>query len=203
MNPAAISRYLIAFVTATVVTFLLLLLMQLLIASGKQALTAKQDFRFVDFVRVKRDETVNTEDNKPDKPEKPDTPPDTPPPQSMDDVDTSAAVNMTPVSGGIDADIGVGGFQIVDGDYLPIVKVAPIYPRRALSRGVEGNCLVEFTVTELGTVRDPFIVECTSGLFERASMNAVLKFKYKPRVVDGNPIEVPGVRHVITYKLED
>ncbi len=72
-----------------------------------------------------------------------------------------------------------------------------------MTRGVEGDCLIEYTVTSAGAVRDPTVVECSSSLFARASLNAVLRFKYKPRVVDGNPIEVPGVRHVITYKLED
>ncbi len=203
MNVAALTRYAIAFVTATVVTFMLIWMMQLLISTGEKALGKKTDFKFVDFVRIKRDETVNAEDNKPDKPDEPETPPPDAPPPQMDNVDTSQAVNMTPVSGGIKIEAGVGGFQIVDGDYLPIVKVAPIYPRRAMTRGVEGNCLIEFTVTKLGTVRDAVAVECSSTLFQRASVNAVLKFKYKPRVVDGNPIEVPGVQHVITYKLED
>ncbi len=203
MNVAALTRYAIAFVAATVVTFGLIWTMQVLIATGKQALTKNQEFKFVDFVRVKRDETVNQEENKPEKPPEPDTqPPDAPPPQ-MDNVDTSQAVSMTPLSGSISVQNKLGGFQIVDGDYLPIVKVAPIYPRRAMTRGVEGDCLIEYTVTSAGAVRDPTVVECSSSLFARASLNAVLRFKYKPRVVDGNPIEVPGVRHVITYKLED
>jgi|TARA_B110000914_G_C15479534_1_gene454926 protein TonB len=203
MNVAALTRYAIAFVAATVVTFGLIWTMQVLIATGKQALTKNQEFKFVDFVRVKRDETVNQEENKPEKPPKPDEqPPDAPPPQ-MDNVDTSQAVSMTPLSGSISVQNKLGGFQIVDGDYLPIVKVAPIYPRRAMTRGVEGDCLIEYTVTSAGAVRDPTVVECSSSLFARASLNAVLRFKYKPRVVDGNPIEVPGVRHVITYKLED
>jgi len=203
MNVAALTRYAIAFVAAAVVTFGLIWTMQVLIATGKQALTKNQEFKFVDFVRVKRDETVNQEENKPEKPPKPDEqPPDAPPPQ-MDNVDTSQAVSMTPLSGSISVQNKLGGFQIVDGDYLPIVKVAPIYPRRAMTRGVEGDCLIEYTVTSAGAVRDPTVVECSSSLFARASLNAVLRFKYKPRVVDGNPIEVPGVRHVITYKLED
>lgn len=203
MNVAALTRYAIAFVAASVVTFGLIWTMQVLIATGKQALTKNQEFKFVDFVRVKRDETVNQEENKPEKPPEPDTqPPDAPPPQ-MDNVDTSQAVSMTPLSGSISVQNKLGGFQIVDGDYLPIVKVAPIYPRRAMTRGVEGDCLIEYTVTSAGAVRDPTVVECSSSLFARASLNAVLRFKYKPRVVDGNPIEVPGVRHVITYKLED
>lgn len=203
MNVAALSRYAIAFVAATVVTFGLIWTMQVLIATGKQALTKNQEFKFVDFVRVKRDETVNQEEDKPEKPPEPDTPPPDAPPPQMDNVDTSQAVTMTPLSGSISVQNQLGGFQIVDGDYLPIVKVAPIYPRRAMTRGVEGDCLIEYTVTTSGAVRDPTVVECSSSLFARASLNAVLRFKYKPRVVDGNPIEVPGVRHVITYKLED
>ena len=203
MNVAALTRYAIAFFAASVVTFGLIWTMQVLIATGKQALTKNQEFKFVDFVRVKRDETVNQEENKPEKPPKPDEqPPDAPPPQ-MDNVDTSQAVSMTPLSGSISVQNKLGGFQIVDGDYLPIVKVAPIYPRRAMTRGVEGDCLIEYTVTSAGAVRDPTVVECSSSLFARASLNAVLRFKYKPRDVDGNPIEVPGVRHVSTYKLED
>jgi hypothetical protein len=31
------------------------------------------------------------------------------------------------------------GIGTGDGEYLPIVKVAPIYPRRALERGITGD----------------------------------------------------------------
>jgi protein TonB len=43
----------------------------------------------------------------------------------------------------------------------------------------------------------------TSSLFERAATRAVLKFKYKPRVQDGIPVEVPGVKTRITFQIED
>jgi protein TonB len=75
--------------------------------------------------------------------------------------------------------------NIAEGDYLPIVRVAPVYPARALSRGLEGYVDMAFTVTTTGTVKDPVVVFSTSSLFERAAIRAVLKFKYKPRVVDG------------------
>jgi protein TonB len=52
-------------------------------------------------------------------------------------------------------------------------------------------------------VKDAFAVECTSSLFQKASINAASKFKYKPRVVDSVPMEVQGVQHIITFKLED
>ena len=96
---------------------------------------------------------------------------------------------------------GTGGFT-QDGEYLPIVKVAPIYPRRAQTRGIEGYVVLEFTVTTTGAVRDPVVVEAKpKGIFDRAASNAALKFKYKPKVVNGQPIEVPGVRNRITFEL--
>jgi protein TonB len=104
----------------------------------------------------------------------------------------------------LDANLSIGGvgFGVSDGEYLPIVKVAPVYPSRAASRGLEGNCIVEFTVTRTGAVQDVAVVECTSSLFERASTQAALKFKYKPRVIDGEPVDVTGVQHLITFLME-
>jgi len=34
-------------------------------------------------------------------------------------------------------------------------------------------------------------------------LQAATKFKYKPRVVDGQPIEVPGVQNKITFLIEE
>jgi protein TonB len=98
---------------------------------------------------------------------------------------------------------GPGGMNIAEGDYLPIVRVAPIYPARALSRGVEGYVDMSFTVTATGTVKDPIVEYSTSSLFERAATRAVLKFKYKPRVVDGVPVEVSGVKTRISFRIEE
>jgi protein TonB len=200
---STLTRFAIAGVTGVVVTFALLWVMQILIATGKDALTNKRDFRFVDFVRIKRDEVINLDEDKPEKPPEPEQqPPDMPQPQ-LDQLNTSDTVNISFTRTGIELDPTRGNFSIVDGDYLPIVKVAPIYPRRAQTRGLEGYCLLEFTVTRTGTVRDARAIECTSSLFQRASVNAAGKFKYKPRVVDGQEIEVPGVQHIIRFEIED
>jgi len=199
-----IQRFAISISTGVVITFALLWLMQVLIATGRSAIVDQRDFKFVDFVRIKKEELLNTDEDDFEKPPEPDTPPPEMPQQQMDNLDTSQTMGVMGFDANFDIDGPAGGgFAIVDGDYLPIVKVAPIYPRRAMSRGLEGQCLLEFTVTTLGTVSDPRVVECSSSLFASASVNAALKFKYKPRVVDGEPIEVPGVQHLITYKLED
>ena len=198
-----LTRFAIAGVTGIVVTFALLWLMQILIATGKDALTNSRDFRFVDFVRIKRDEVVNLDEDKPEKPPEPEQPPPEMPQPQVDPLDTSNTVDISIGRMGMNLDPTRGNFAVVDGDYLPIVKVAPIYPRRAQTRGLEGWCLLEFTVTKTGTVRDARAIECTSSLFERASVNAAGKFKYKPRVVDGQEIEVPGVSHIIRFEMEE
>lgn len=111
---------------------------------------------------------------------------------------------MRPPSSTTDVSIsGPGSLSYTDGEYLPIVRVAPIYPSRALSRGIEGYVDLEFTVTTAGTVKDPVVIYSSSSLFNRAAMRAVLKFKYKPRVVDGQPVAVPGVKTRIRFELEE
>lgn len=200
-----LGRYAFSIVVGIVVTLSLLFLMQVLIATGKQALTKPRDRAKLEFVRVKRNESLNTEDFTPEKPPKPpETPPETPP-QDMDNIDpTAPTISVAPPTVAAETSIGgPGGMNIAEGDYLPIVRVAPVYPARALSRGLEGYVDMAFTVTTTGTVKDPVVVYSTSSLFERAAIRAVLKFKYKPRVVDGVPVEVPNVKTRITFKIEE
>jgi len=208
-------RAIIAVVLGALMAFGLLFLMQALVASGQTAITEKTETRVIDFVRVKREERLETKRSKPDRPPNPDdAPPEAPQPSMDDSADfgdgaaTVEAVQNAPVPVG-DVDINVSpGFGITagsaDGDYLPIVKVAPVYPRRAVDRGIEGYVIVEFTVTRTGAVRDPRVVEYhPSTIFNKAALAAALKFKYKPRIVNGEAIEVHGVLNKITFQLED
>ena len=200
-----IGRYAFSVAIGVVVTLSLLFVMQLLIASGKTALTKPRDRTKLEFVRVKRNEALNTADFTPEKPPKPpETPPETPP-QDMDNMDPNApTINIAPPAVATGTDIGgPGSMNIAEGDYLPIVRVAPVYPARALSRGLEGYVDMSFTVTQAGTVRDPVVLFSTSSLFDRAALRAVMKFKYKPRVVDGVPVDVPGVKTRISFQIED
>jgi len=208
-------RGIIAVILGSLVAFGLLFLMQALVASGQTAITEKSETRVIDFVRVKREERLESKRAKPDRPPNPDdAPPEAPQPSMDDPTDfgdggaTVEAIQNAPVPVG-DVDIAVTpGFGIsagsADGDYLPIVKVAPVYPRRAVDRGIEGYVIVEFTVTKTGAVRDPRVVEYDpSTIFNKAALAAALKFKYKPRIVNGEAIEVHGVLNKITFKLED
>ena len=196
-------RLLTSFGTGAVVTFLLLWIMQILIATGKEALTDKDVFSFVDFVRVKQEELIEQKKPKPDKPpDVEDKPPEAPPPE-MDMVDQAATTfNFRVGQAQVDIDIGMSGFSS-DGEYLPIVRIEPTYPSAAQRRGLEGYCDMEFTVMKTGEVTDAVAIECSSNTFKSNSIKAVLKWKYKPRVVNGEPIDSPGVRTRLTYQFED
>ena len=154
---------------------------------------------------VQPDEEIELEasQKKPDKVEDPEEPPPDMQMAEIDfDVDTDTA-NMAPTTA-VEVNISTSGMSSGDGEYLPIVKVAPIYPRRAQTRGISGYCIVENNVTTSEAIRDPVAVDCQpEGVFEKASVKAALKFKYKPRVVDGEAIEVAGVQNKFTYTLEN
>ena len=200
-----LGRYALSIVVGIAVTLSLLFIMQLLIEHAEDAIVKDRTRYELDFVRIKRSETLNTEDLTPEKPQKPPELPPEMPPQDLDNIDPSApTINIAPPPVATNMDIGgPGGMNIAEGDYLPIVRVAPIYPARALSRGVEGYVDMSFTVTAAGTVKDPIVEYSTSSLFERAATRAVLKFKYKPRVVDGVPVEVSGVKTRISFRIEE
>ena len=91
-------RYAISIVFGVVITLSLLFVMQLLIVTGKQALTEPRERHKLEFVRVKRNETLNTDDYEPEKPPPPpETPPETPP-QDMDNIDPDAPTILLPSS---------------------------------------------------------------------------------------------------------
>lgn len=201
------SRMAFGAVLAVAVTAGLFWTMSYLIESADSTLDDSGLTNIVDFVRLKRDESIERRQLKPEKPPPPEAPPPQPPTPQLDTLNPNAekiAISAVPVETDIEMS---GGFNlgVGEGDYLPIVKVAPIYPQRALSRGIEGFCVVQYTVTRQGTISNPFVVEdqCTSSLFHSASVQAALKFKYKPRVVDGQAIEVPGVQNKFTYEIEE
>jgi protein TonB len=96
----------------------------------------------------------------------------------------------------------LGNFQQVDrtaeGDIIPIVIIRPLYPRDAAISGIEGWVKIEFTITAVGTVIDAR----PAGVFNREAIRAILKWKFKPRVVGGVAVERQATQ-VIDFALDD
>lgn len=88
-------------------------------------------------------------------------------------------------------------------DYLPLVKVAPVFPPRAIADRIDGHVTLEYAVTEDGSVEDVSVVESSSPLFERPAVESALMYKYKPRLTNGVPQRVEGVRTRIIFEFGD
>ena len=75
-------------------------------------------------------------------------------------------------------------------DELGRVRVVePVYPPQAMRDRVEGWVLLEFTITETGSVRDIVVVDSQpSGVFDAAAAEALADWKYRPRITDGRPV---------------
>ncbi len=205
----------IAIVLAALVSLALFFAMHFMISQGKGDINKNKDYSVVDFVRVKRESEVRTKKRViPKKPPLPKTPP--PPPElqveqnetvAMPDLQmdmprlSTSGVAGGPFIGGVGR--GAGGVNQGDGDLIPLVKIAPRYPRKAALAGKEGWVKVEFTVTELGTVTDVKVLDSQPRrLFDRAAKKAILKWKFKPRVVDGKPVPRRAVQ-IIEFKLAE
>lgn len=109
-----------------------------------------------------------------------------------------------PIAGG--EGLYIGSFAGVDntaeGDIIPIVVIRPIYPREAAMRGQQGWVKIEFTITAIGTVKNPKVVDSNPPrVFNREAIRAILKWKFKPRVVNGVAVDRPATQ-VIDFSLD-
>ena len=191
--------------------FILFLFMVALISTG-DAGDINKGRKIGNVIMPEREiETLLTDEIEP--PQEPETaPPEIAPPQL--DV-TPIAVSATLNKPQINFNSGSGS-MFRDGEYIPLFKVQPVYPRRAQERGTEGFVIVAFTITESGTITDPYVIEgkCRSvtnrsgdyndcTMFNSATLRAALKLKYKPTVRDGRPVAVNDVPHKFSFELEE
>ena len=200
-----IKRAIITLPLAFVVTAALIMLMVALIEMGNLDLDKSNTFKMPNILMPEVESMANREVQKPEKPKVDKQPPPEIPQQDFDQVDADSQIGAinAPDSMSADLDLSIGtGLSASDGEFLPIVKVAPQYPSRASSRGIEGYVLLSYTVTKQGTVLNPVVVEAVpSKIFNKAAISSALRYKYKPRVVDGVPQDVHGVKTKITFQL--
>ncbi|CZF83165.1 transport protein TonB [Grimontia celer] len=154
-------------------------------------------------------------------PPKPDVPP--PPPSMQMSAPTAAATtpSIQPVMPDIAMDMQVDGMSInmpaikaapapAVGELtpsfgqgnqaaMPLVRVQPSYPAKALRRGIEGYVIVSFTINQEGRPTGMKVIEASpKRIFDREALRALKKWKYTPLLIDGKPVSQPGQ----TVKLE-
>lgn len=201
MTSTTLSRMTAAVTLGAAVTTLVLLLMQSLIRSDSPQVDEPPPGATLTF--LPKIEEVPPQREKP-RPKQPDDPVQPPPLPELAHDHTFTTGDGFGFSRPVVEDPGgpTAGGALMDGDALPVVKVRPVYPARAEQRGIEGHVLVQFTIDQLGRVVDAQVVESQPrGMFEHAAMKAVERFRYKPRVVNGEAVSVSGVQHLVTFEL--
>jgi protein TonB len=87
------------------------------------------------------------------------------------------------------AKVGSGGPAVTQ-KASPAYRVPPLYPPHALQARIEGVVTVEFLITRNGAVSNPKVREAIpQGVFDEAALDAIVKWRYDPKMVDGKPIE--------------
>ncbi len=207
------SRFLIAAALALGVTFGLFLFMDKLISSGPEHRAELEAIAGIHFGPVDIPDDIAIKNRRiPKKPPPPKNPPPAPKMQiaKVDQpLQEMPQMNMpqldVPMVGG--EGMFIGNFQQVDktaeGDIVPVVVIRPMYPREAAIAGIEGWVKVEFTITALGTVQDAQVLDADPArIFNREAIRAILKWKFKPRVVDGVAVDRRATQ-IIDFSLHD
>lgn len=191
-------RYAVAVVLAIVVTLVTFYIMHLLISGSRGDTDQMDPPPGIRFGPVEIDDRVEQRDRRrPPPPPPPETPP---PPPDMEIAEMDQQVQDMPNLDLPKLDIpstGSGPFlgnlgqvdRSQEGDIVPLVRIQPQYPRDAAMNQIEGWVTIEFTIDETGSVRSPRVVEAKPPrVFDREAIRAILRWKFKPRVVDGQPV---------------
>lgn len=197
-----IQRYLTSVPPGIAITLALLLAMQGLIANGKAVMRPLTPERFpLQFGRTVEDKPIDVV-----KPVERIDPP-MPLPTPLDrktGTDDRTGIHIPrhvpkPTPTGTD---GLDGFRMTDGPLVHVIRVRPDYPAKAIRLGIEGFVTVRFDVGADGQVSNVLVVESSSRLLDNAATKAAMKFRFKPRVVDGSPVAVNGISYRFRFEID-
>ena len=195
-------RYSAALVCTVIISYGLFYFMHLLTSQGEGVLVDRQNVTAIEFIRLKKPpQKPQIAPIKPDIPKLRETPPSSPTPKKI--VIQNPNLSMTGLAiPSLAPQIAIHGIGFntssSDGDAIPMVWVQPLYPVRAQDQNIEGWVEVDFTITKLGTVKDVKVIESKPQyLFDRAAIRAIKRWKFKPRIIDGEPVE-----RVVSRRIE-
>jgi protein TonB len=202
------SRLLVSMGAGFAVTVGLFFFMYYLISNPNTALGDQGPTVSITFEQIDLDDDMKLKER--EIPKKPPPPKDPPPPPKMQVQEITPTAMPMPMNlnlnlaySGTGPYLGTMGIdRNADGDVIPLVRIQPIYPRKAAMDRLEGWVEVEFTITETGSVTDVAVQGFSDRVFVRPAVRSILKWKYKPRIEGG----VALTRHatlIMEFKLHD
>ncbi|MCF6300143.1 MAG: energy transducer TonB [Proteobacteria bacterium] len=199
-------------IVAALITVSLYFGMYLLVSSPNKDSIPKNELPSIDFTKVKLEDDIRERSRR--IPKKPPPPKEPPPPPKLNVQQQEAVVNNMPTPNIPNLDVGIGGTgpfvgrmggydMGAEGGVIPIVRIAPQYPRKALIAKIEGWVKIQFTITTAGTVSNPKVIDSKpKRIFDREALRAILKFKFKPKVTNGQQVEQIATQ-TIDFNLSD
>ncbi|HHJ15200.1 MAG TPA: energy transducer TonB [Gammaproteobacteria bacterium] len=201
-------RYPAALLAGLLAAAFLLWLMQMLVTPRQQRLSADDSTGLIEFVRLRREEQLQLKDRRPPPPPRQAKPLPRPRMAFSNDIrqpvpqlDMQVDLNL-PLEFGDGPFLGAPSTQL-DRDFMPLSRQPPRYPYQAERRGIEGWVRVTFRITETGTVEDVKVLESDPpGIFDQAAVNAVYRWRFKPRISNGQAV-AGRAEQVVDFKLRD
>lgn len=189
-------------VGALLINLGLYLLMENMISRDRVRVLDLFDAQTIEFVRSPVEDETRTKDRRRKPPPKPRE--IKKPKAEVDDVSSRSELPADFQAYNVSSLLGEGGGvgvgqRIVQGsgermkmvmasDLTALAKIPPQYPPWALARGLEGWVELTFIVTEQGTVLDPVVVDSNpKNAFENAALAAVVRWRFRPVMNNGEP----------------
>jgi protein TonB len=203
-----IARLSIATLSGLASAAAMLWLMQWLVTSPQNKLAAVETAPIIDFVRLKQEDQLRLKERLPPPPLPQEI---KPPPRPQLDLnpDIKPLAPQLDMAFDLNLPMGLAGEPYIgpvatqlDQDFMPLSRQPPQYPYKATRRGIEGWVRVSFRVTETGTVEDVQVLESDpAGVFEQAAIKAVYRWRFKPRIVNGQAT-AGTAEQVVEFKLK-
>jgi len=196
-----ILRYSMGFAFGTAFMLLLFWVMWSLVSVPVDVAEMRQASR-VEFSRMRLD--TEAQQKQQEKPQ-PDKPPPAPEVPQMNFAKGSVENNVAQLTHTVDASGAMSKMKMTAGsdrDIIPLVRINPDYPPRALSRGIEGWVIVQFTISATGSVKDAKVVDSSNKLFDEAALKAIGRWRYNPKVEEGVAVERIGVQTKLVFQFE-
>ena len=157
----------------------------------------------IEFTRMRKDTEVASKREQKVERERPPPAPEVPRLAFSSGSVESNVATLTPT---VDAGSAMSKMSLSAGsdrDTIPLVRVPPDYPQRAISRGLEGWVQVQFTITGTGSVKDAVVVKSSSKIFEEAALKSIARWRYNPKIEGGVAVDRVGVQTIIRFTLEN
>lgn len=199
-------RYLSASLGALVITLSCFFLMQKLLSDPAEIVEVGPEYKItwgdVDFPEVPPPEPRRPIPEKPEETELPIVENtiafNIPPLDSVIPTGKIDGVDVNLIKGNMAQPKELGRFS----DLSVSVPIAPVYPSTARISGTEGWVKVKFTVQASGAVTNIEVLEASPrGVFDKATVAAVRKWRFNPRVVNGERVASQAVQ-VIEFNLD-